>query len=189
MTTTAWGPLAPLIGTWESDDDGIDISFHSDQGKLGETRYRERTTYDAVGPVQLGTRTLYGLDYRTQAWRVGEDQPFHTEIGYWMWDHEQQLVVRCFLVPHATSLIAGGHVTPDASTLTLSSSLGSPTYGILSSQFFTAVAQTTRFDVTVTLRGDSYSYEQTTQVEYQEQPTVILHTDRNTLRRVHSTTA
>jgi hypothetical protein len=184
MPTTPWGPLAGLIGTWESGLDGLDVSFHSDKGKLGETKFRERTTFAPFGPINVGPHPLYGLDYRTATWRDGDERPFHTEVGYWMWDAANQQVVRCFIVPHATTLIAGASVAGDATSFKLESSLGSSSYGILSTTYLNTLAQTTRFDVSITIGVDSFSYEQTTVVEYQQKPTVILHTDRNTLRLV-----
>ena len=182
MPTTPWGPLAGLIGTWESGLDGVDVSFHSDKGKLGETKFRERTTFAPFGPVSVGPHPLYGLDYRTATWREGDESPFHTEVGYWMWDGANRQVVRCFIVPHATTLIAGATVDADATSFKLESSLGSTSYGILSTTYLNTLAQTTRFDVSISVGADWFSYEQTTTVEYQQQPTVILHTDRNTLR-------
>ena len=184
MPYAAWGPLAGMIGTWESGYDGLDVSFHSDQGKIGETRFRERTTFAPFGPVSVGPHPLYGLDYRSATWREGEDTPFHTEVGYWMWDGANHQVVRCFIVPHATALIAGATVEPDATTFKLESAAGSSTYGILSTTYLNALAQTTRFDVSLRIEADQYHYEQTTVVEYQRQPAVIMHTDRNTLRLV-----
>lgn len=184
MPTTPWGPLAGLIGTWESGLDGLDVSFHSDLGKLSETTFRERTTFAPFGPVSVGPHPLYGLDYRSATWRDGDERPFHTEVGYWMWDGVNHQVVRCFIVPHATTLIAGATVRADATSFKLESSLGSSTYGILSTTYLNTLAQTTRFDVSITVDADSFSYDQTTVVEYQQQPTIILHTDRNTLHLV-----
>jgi len=178
-----WGPLEGLIGEWVSDFDGIDISFHNDQGKLNETRYREETSFTPFGPVTLGGQTLYGLDYRTLAWRDADVEPFHREVGYWLWDAANEQVMRCFTVPHATTLMAGGTVRADDTTFKLSSALGSNTYGILSNQYLDALAKTTQYDVTIELGADYFKYDQSTVVEYQRHPTVILHTDRNTLRR------
>lgn len=182
--TSPWGPLHILIGEWASGYDGIDVAFHSDEGKLGETVFREETTYQPLGSVSIGARSLYGLDYRTAIWREGDASPFHTEIGYWLWDETTSQVVRCFIVPHATTLIAGGIVAPDATEMTLHAAQGSPTYGILSTPSLHAVAHTTRFDLTVHVEEDVLRYEQTTTVDYVQRHSSILHTDRNTLRRV-----
>jgi hypothetical protein len=179
-----WGPLAGLIGTWESGFDGLDVSFHNDSGKIGETPFRETTTFIPFGPVENVNRSLYGLDYRTGAWRQGEENPFHTEVGYWMWDAANKQVMRCFSFPLAVTLIAGATVEPDATSFRLEAVLGSNTYGILSSRYLDEVARTTRFEVTITMGADTFSYDETIVVEHRKSQTIIMHTDRNTLRRV-----
>ena len=179
-----WGPLAGLIGNWKSGLDGLDVSFHNDSGKIAETVFREKTTFSPFGPVENVDRSLYGLDYRTGAWREGEETPFHTEVGYWMWDATNKQVMRCFTFPLAVTLIAGATVEPDATSFRLEAVLGSNTYGILSSPYLDEVARTTRFEVTITLGGDTFSYDETIVVEHQKSQTVIMHTDRNTLKRV-----
>ena len=184
MANEEWGPLAGLIGTWESGFNGWDVSYHNDKGKIAETAYRETTTFKPFGPVDSGDQYLYGLDYRTAAYREGADQPFHTEVGYWMWDATHRQVVRCFMLPRATTLIAGGTAEPDATTFKLAAELGSNTYGILSNKYLDEVAKTTRFDVTVTVEGDIFTYDETTVVEHTKFPAVIMHTARNALKRV-----
>ncbi len=184
MAYEEWGPLGGLVGTWESGWDGLDVSYHNEDGKIEETVYREKVDFKPFGPVDNGEQHLYGLDYRMAAYRQGEDNPFHTEIGYWMWDAGAKQVMRCFMVPRASTLIAGATVEPDATTFRLEAVLGSNTYGILSNKYLDQVAKTTRFDVTITVTEDTFSYDETTVVEHQKWPTVIMHTDRNTLKLV-----
>jgi len=69
--------------------------------------------------VENGSQVLYGLDYRMAAWRGSEENPFHTEVGYWMWDARDSEVVRCFLIPRGSAVVAGGIVAADATTYTL----------------------------------------------------------------------
>jgi hypothetical protein len=184
MAYAEWGPLAGLVGTWESQYTGLDVAFHNDKGKIAETPYRENTTFKPFGPVDNGEQSLYGLDYRTAAWKRGEDTPFHTEVGYWMWDANTSEVMRCFLIPRASALIAGATVDANATSFKLEATLGSNTYGILSNRYLDAIAKTTRFDVSITIDADTFSYDETTVVEHQKHPTIIMHTDRNTLTRV-----
>ena len=184
MAYEEWGPLAGLIGTWESGWDGLDVSYHNDKGKIAETVYLEKATFKPFGPVDNGEQCLYGLDYRMSAYRQGEDAPFHTEVGYWMWDANERQVMRCFMVPRASTLIAGGTVEPGATTFKLEAVLGSNVYGILSNPYLDRVAKTTRFDVTITAENDTYSYDETTVVEHTKWPAIIMHTDRNVLKRV-----
>jgi hypothetical protein len=182
MANEQWGPLAGLIGTWEGDQ-GLDVSFHNEKGKVAETPYREKTTFKPFGPVENGAQVLFGLDYRTAAWRVGEDNPFHTEVGYWMWDVSDLQVMRCFLVPRASAVIAGATVQADATTFKLEAELGSNVYGILSNKYLDTIARATRFDVTITVNSDTFTYDETTVVEHQRTDSIIMHTDRNTLTR------
>jgi len=179
-----WGPLAPLAGRWASDYVGLDVSFHNDKGKIAEMLYREEASFEPYGPVSFGGQTLYGFEYRTTTWAQGSDTPAHREIGYWLWDAANHEVVRCLLTPFATTLMAGATVDPEATSFKLSAVLGSNSYGILTNQYLDAHAKTTRYDVTIDLADDTFAYEQTITVEYQHQPTIIVHTDRNTLRRL-----
>ena len=183
-TYAAWGPLAKLVGTWQSGWEGVDVSYHNDQGKLAETRYRETTSFKPFGPILTGDQRLFGLDYRTAAYRVDRGIPFHTEVGYWMWDAINKEVLRCFIVPQGSTLIAGATVEPDATRFQLSAVLGSNTYGILSNPYLDRFARTTRYDVTITLDDDTYAYDGTTVVEHVKHPAIILHSDRNRLHRI-----
>jgi hypothetical protein len=118
------------------------------------------------------------------AWREGEDNPFHTEVGYWLWDGGNRQVMRCFMVPRGSTLIAGGTVDPGSTKFTLEASLGSRDYGVLSNKYLDEFARTTRFEVTISVEGDVFTYDETTTVEIKRTGAVVLHTDRNVLQRV-----
>ncbi|MGH9019420.1 MAG: FABP family protein [Acidimicrobiales bacterium] len=186
MPMSQWGPLAGLIGTWESGFDGLDVSYHNVEGKIAETAYREESSFRAFGPVGGGDQRLFGLDYRTAIFGRDASEPFHSEVGFWMWDAAAQQVMRCVVLSHGQCTIAGGTVAADATTFRLEATLGSNTYGILSNPALDRAAHTTRFDLSVSLEGDTLSYDQTTVIEHLAWPTVLLHTDRNTLTRVDS---
>jgi hypothetical protein len=180
--TSAWGPLAGLIGTWEGNE-GLDISYHNAHGQVRETPYREHISMDPFGPVANGAQMLYGLDYRMAAWRPGEDSPFHTEIGYWLWDAEDGQVIRCFLVPRGTAQLAGGPSSANASSFALEANIGSETYGILSNRYLAAKARTIKYTCQVSVADGVFSYESTTTYLHCVGGE-IAHTDRNSLRRV-----
>src|SRR4051812_49992326 len=127
--TSAWGPLAALIGEWEGAE-GVDVAFANVEGRVVETPFRERITLEPFGPVANGSQELWGLDYRMAAWRMNEENAFHTEVGYWLWDADGGHVLRCFMVPRGTTLIAGGTASPTATSFSLEANLGSETYGI-----------------------------------------------------------
>ena len=178
------GPFAPLAGIWEGTD-GIDVAFNNETGKVKETPYRERVVFNPFGPVDNGTQCLFGLDYRMAAWRDGEEDPFHTEVGYWLWDAADGQVMRCFMVPRGSTLIAGGPATADSRKLVLQAEVGSESYGILSNLYLSGAARTVLYQCSLDIGDESWSYEQTTTVELAKRPgTPFAHTDRNTLKRV-----
>lgn len=177
------GPLAGLVGTWEGNQ-GIDVSFHHAEGRVGETPYREVNVFKPFGPVDNGTQSLFGLDYRGTAWRLGEDEPFHTEVGYWLWDAATGQVMKCFMVPRGSTLIAGGDATADATSFHLHAECGSETYGVLSNKYLIDAAKVLTFDMTVTVGDGEYSYDETTVYDLARTKSRIEHTDRNTLKRV-----
>ncbi len=179
---SAWGPLAALIGEWEGDR-GVDVSFHNAAGRVGETKYRERVTMEAFGPVDNGAQHLYGLDYRMAAWRFGEESPFHTEIGYWLWDADAGHVVRCFMVPRGVTVLAGGKASATDSTFSLEANVGDEIHGILSNPYLAAKARTTKYTCKVSVEGGAFTYDSCTTYVHATGG-VIAHTDRNVLRRV-----
>src|SRR3989441_1557060 len=136
-----WGPLAALIGEWEGDQ-GLDFAYATVDGKVKDTPYREKTSMKPFGPVENGSQVLFGLDYRMSAWRGGEELPFHTEVGYWLWDAADGQVMRCFMVPRGSTVLAGGATTADATSFTMRAEVGSETYGILSNPYLARLART-----------------------------------------------
>lgn len=180
----AWGPLAPLIGEWEGDE-GLDVAFNNEQGKIVETPFREKTTMKPFGPVANGSQSLYGLDYRTAAWRGDEDNPFHTEVGYWLWDAADGVVMRSFLIPRGSAVLAGGEAAAGATKYTMKADCGSEVFGIVSNPFLARSARTSSYEVVITVHEDgSWSYDETTKIEHARWTDVVVHTDRNRLRKV-----
>ncbi len=176
------GPLAALAGTWEGDK-GVDVSrVHS---KETETRYREKVVFEPLGPVNNGPQALYGLRYSMTAWRLGEDDAFHEELGYWLWDGGNKQVLRCFMVPRGVVINAGGDAEADAGSFHLSAEVGSETYGILSNKYLDESYKTMKYLLDVTINDDgSFSYKEDTQLWIPVNEAIFHHTDRNTLTKV-----
>ena len=179
----AWGPLAALIGEWEGEG-GLDVSFHNVEGSVGETPYREKVTMKPFGPVDNGQQTLYGLDYRMAAWRGDEEDPFHTEVGYWLWDAANGQVLRTFMVPRGMVVIAGGPASADSKKLEMSAERGSTTYGILSNQYLDVESNTPKYSCTINVGDGEWSYEGCTTYDVKSKNMTVQHTDKNTLKRV-----
>jgi len=180
--TKNFGPLAALAGTWEGDQ-GIDFSrVHS---KEIETKYRERIVFEPLGPVRNGPQELYGLRYSMTAWRLGEDDAFHEELGYWLWDAGNKQVLRCFMVPRGVLINAGGDAEADSKSFHLSAEVGSETYGILSNKYLDASYKTMKYELDVSIQDDgSFSYREDTQLWIPINEAIFHHTDQNTLTKV-----
>ena len=181
------GPLAPLAGTWESDD-GVDTSrIHS---KETVTKYRERAVFEPIGPVNNGPQKLYGLRYAMTAWPISEstgvsDDAFHEELGYWLWDKENGQVLKTLMVPRGVTVNAGGCVDEDSKSFRLEAECGSETYGIMSNKFLDETYKTKNYTVDVIIHDDGkFSYKQDTQLWIPINQSIFHHTDENTLEKV-----
>lgn len=178
------GPLAPLSGVWEGEK-GNDVAPDDDFG-VEKTAFRERLTFEPLGPVRNHAQTLYGLRYATKAWPRGSKDPFHEELGYWLWDPAARQVLRCFLIPRGVTVLAGGTVEPGARQFELRAEAGSPTYGICSNQFLDREFKTVRYTLKVTILDErTFSYEEDTELQIPGQP-IFHHRDGNTLTKVGS---
>jgi hypothetical protein len=108
-----WGPLGCLVGEWQAEG-GLDTAYSHSQAKVVATPYLEKLTFKPFGPVDNGSQALYGLDYKSAMWRGDEENPFHTEVGYWLWDGATGEIMRGFVVPRGITVLAGGTATADA---------------------------------------------------------------------------
>jgi hypothetical protein len=179
----AWGPLGPLVGDWEAAG-GLDTAFSHSRNEVLGTPYLERVTFKPFGPVENGSQSLHGLDYRTAMWRDDEDNPFHTEVGYWLWDGATGEVLRGFVVPRGITVLAGGTAAADAKQFSLAARPGDPHYSIGENTYLAQNASTLSYEVTVTINDDdTWSYDETTMLQMKELPEPFAHTDHNTLRR------
>ncbi len=184
---TALGPLAPLLGIWEGDK-GEDLA-PSDKAEGNRdpatSKYRERMVFEATGRVDNHEQQLFGLRYSTKAWRMGAPDPFHEEVGYWLWDPATKLVVRCFMPPRGMTILAGGNAEPDAREFSLEATSGSESFGICSSPFLLAEFKTVRYTLDVKLiDDDTLHYDEHTWLLLKGRTELFDHRDENTLRRV-----
>ncbi|HEX4924169.1 MAG TPA: heme-binding beta-barrel domain-containing protein [Bdellovibrionales bacterium] len=177
------GPLAALVGVWEGDK-GDDIA-PSDSRGVERNSYRERITFEQVGPVQNHEQSLNVLRYSTKATRLGETDSFHEELGYWSWEPRTQEVMRSFLIPRGIALIAGGKAEMDARQFRLIATSGSCTFGICVNPFldreFKILSYTLDLKV---LDENTFAYEEDTVLQIQGQKEPFHHRDKNTLKRV-----
>lgn len=177
------GPLAALAGRWEGDA-GVDEAPSASRGPM-TTRFRERAVFEPMGPVDNHEQVLFGLRYSTTAWRVGEADPFHEELGYWLWDATAGQVMRCFLVPRGVTILAGGRASATDRRFRMQASVGSATFGICSNPFLDVEFKTVRYELEVEFEaGDRFRYAEDTQLQMKGGSEIFHHRDSNTLTRV-----
>jgi hypothetical protein len=177
------GPLAGLAGIWEGDK-GTDVAPDDTPTDKEINKYRERMTFEPTGLVANHAQKLYGLRYTTMAWRLGADDPFHEEVGYWLWDAKDKQVLRCFIVPRGIALIAGGSAEADASAFELAAELDSPTYGICSNRFLDREFKTVSYALKFEQRdANTIHYWEDTVIQLEGVAELFHHTDENTLTR------
>ena len=178
------GPLAPFAGIWEGTK-GIDLAPDDDRVSVERNEFSEKVVLEPIGLVENHEQSLYGLRYSKMAWRLGAEDPFHEEVGYWLWDAAARQVMLSFIVPRGVTVLAGGTVEPDANSFKLSAEVGSEVFGICSGPFLDEEFKTVRYDIELTINADgSFSYAQNTQLHIKGQTEIFAHTDENTLRKV-----
>ncbi|MGB0575656.1 MAG: heme-binding beta-barrel domain-containing protein [Alphaproteobacteria bacterium] len=91
-----YGPLAGLIGVWTGDK-GMDIAPEPDGTE--HNPYYETITYTAIGDADNAEEQLLtALHYIQIVQRKSNDEVFHHQSGYWMWDAKlASLCIRCKL--------------------------------------------------------------------------------------------
>ena len=181
------GPLAALLGVWEGEK-GTDLA-PSDKAEnnreLVTSKYRERMVFEATGAVDNHEQELFGLRYSTKAWRIGADDPFHEELGYWMWDAASKLIIRCFMPPRGLTILAGGNAEADAREFSLEAKAGSEVFGICSSPFLTEEFKTVRYTLDVKMiDDDTLYYDSHIWLQMKGKSELFDHRDDNTLHRV-----
>lgn len=190
MTTTPeeiakLGPLGALAGVWEGVK-GADLAPSDDRG-TEENLFRERMTFTPIGLVDNHEQELYGLRYATMAWRLGVDDPFHEEVGYWLWDAERELVMRCFIVPRGVTVLAGGSAAADATSFEMTAEAGSDIFGICSNPFLDVEFKTVRYTLSLAFEGpDAFRYEEDSVLRMKGRAELFHHTDANTMHRVEA---
>ena len=183
MANEEFGPLAGLIGTWEGAE-GLDVSFSYEKKAVIETPYRETAVFNIVGDVDNGDQKLWVIDYTTAAIRIGEDEVFHTELGYWLWDPAREEVMRCFMVPRGSTILAGGKSKADATSFAMTAKQGGKGFGILSNPYLLEKAECTEYTFSCSIENGTWSYEEDTVLTMASTGGVLHHTDKNVLKKV-----
>ncbi len=179
----SYGPLASLIGTWKGDK-GMDIA--PDPEGREENPFNETMTFEAIGDViNAEKQNLAALRYHQVVSRKSDNEVFHNETGYWMWDAEQGLIMQALTIPRGVCLIAGGTFRESAQgnqiVFEVRAGINDADWAIVQSPFMRDNAKTLSFSHKISVRGDTLVYDETTVVDIYGNR--FDHTDENTLTR------
>jgi len=178
-----FGPLAGLVGTWKGDK-GLDVAPEPDGSE--ESPYYETIVFEAVGNVENAeSQVLAAVRYVQVVRRTSNDEVFHDQTGYWIWDAAAGIVIQSLTIPRAVCVLAGGEYAGAGDSkkvcLKVAARLGDPDWGVVQSPFMRDKASTREFRHELTIEGDRLSYFETTVVDIYGR--TFDHTDRNELTR------
>ena len=180
-----YGPLQPLIGTWNGDK-GKDVAPEPDG--VENNPYYETIIFSGVEDYVTNAeeQVLAAVHYRQVVKRKSNDIVFHDETGYWMWDASGGIIMHSLNIPRAVSLLAGGKHNGQSESdgsmvLEVSADQNSQDWQIIQSPFMRDNARTTNFKHKIVIANDVLSYSETTMVDIYGSE--FEHTDNNELRR------
>ena len=175
-----YGPLTGLIGSWTGDK-GMDISPEPEG--IEENPYYETIEFGAAGDLKnYGSQHLAIVSYHQVVKRKSNDEVFHDQVGYWLWDAGSQAVMQTLTIPRGVCVTAGGGALGSRPVvLGVRAKLGDADWGIAQSPFMRDNASTVAFDHRLTIDGDTLLYVETTTLEIYGRR--FEHTDQNALMR------
>jgi len=177
-----FGPLAAFVGTWRgsSGDDTAPDDFRG----VEKNAFREEIVFTPVGAANNHEQTLYCIGYTRTAWRLKEENPFHAQLGYWLWDPAAKRVMHSFMIPRGMTVLAAGDAEPNATVLEVKATRGSLTFGICSNPFLDEEFRTVAYEARVTLHHPNlFSYREDTQIQIKGQKDLFHHVDQNSLEK------
>jgi hypothetical protein len=183
-----YGPLNALIGTWVGDK-GLDIAPEPEGSE--QNPFHETITFEASGDVtNAESQHLAVLRYHQVVQRNSDNEVFHNETGYWIWDAERQTVMQTLTIPRGVSLVAGGIYSADSTDATdedrpveleVHAAADDSDWGIVQSPFMRDNAKTLSFSHRISVQGQQMAYNETTMLEIYGRR--FEHTDENVLHR------
>ncbi|MFT4614288.1 MAG: hypothetical protein ACI9NT_001433 [Bacteroidia bacterium] len=179
-----YGPLAALVGTWKGDK-GVDLAPEPD----GDERnpYYETIEFIAAGDVtNAEEQPLSIVRYHEVVRRKSNDELFHDQVVYWLWDPADDTLVESFTIPRGVA--AGGKLAQPVDlsgelVFEVAAEAGADEFGVIQAPFMFNKARTTGFSHTITVQGDEMRHSQSTVLEIYDKHSYD-HKDVNTQHRI-----
>ena len=179
-----YGPLTELIGVWKGNK-GVDISPEPDGTE--ESPYYETITFTEGGTLSNAkSQTLSVLYYRQIVQRKSNNEVFHDQTGYWLWDAEEKIIMHSLTIPRGVCLLAGGNHTGKKNkngnfVIEVLADIENKDWSIVQSPFMQKNARTTSFKCKVTVGDGKMTYSETIMLDIYGR--IFEHTDTNELIR------
>lgn len=179
-----YGPLVHLIGAWQGNT-GVDVSPEPDGQEASP--YYETLNYTAIGDVtNAESQQLVVVRYQQIVRRKSDDEVFHDETGYWMWDAATTTVMHSLTIPRGVCVLAGGQWSANENqendiSIAVSAKLDDPDWGIIQSPFMRDHAKTVEFRHEVRVEKEKLTYFETMVLEIYGK--TFEHTDQNELTK------
>ena len=124
------------------------------------------------------------MRYHQQVHRLSDAKALHDEIGYWMWDGAEQIIMHSLTIPRAVCILAGATYAPSPATterieLKVSARIDDPDGSIIQSPFMRDKAKTIGFEHQINVDSTSLTYKQTMVLDIYGK--IFDHRDENTL--------
>lgn len=176
------GPLRGMAGIWEGER-GMDVKPKADGPR--KQAYVEHIELQPIDPQTNGPQVFYGLRYHTHVVKPGQVKTYHDQVGYWLWEPAENMVIHTLTIPRAQVVMAAGKASADAKEFELVATNDAENYGIRSAPFLDHAFKTIEFRIKVTINPDgTWSYDEDTVMLIRGQPEPFHHTDRNTLTKI-----
>ena len=176
------GPLRRLAGIWEGMK-GVDVNPKAEGPE--RRQFLERIEMQPIDPQANGPQLFYGLRYHVHIVATDEDQTFHDQVGYWLYEPATGVIMQTVAIPRGQTALAGGHAERDASKLVVRAERGVTGYGICSTDFLEWAFRTDAYELEVSFLPDGrWSYVSTTVLQVRGRTDPFQHIDRNTLAKV-----
>lgn len=181
-----YGVLNFFIGKWESQGHTGDNVAPDPDREVENTKFKQVMNFEPIPNVENHEQELRVLRYSTMAWEEGtDDEPFHEEVGYLIWDKDNGQMIKSFIVPRGIAVNAGGTICEDAKEFNLQAKAGSSTYGVCSNLFLNDEFKTTQYDISYTIIDENtFSYNENTQIQMKGRELIFDHTEKNILKRL-----
>ncbi len=178
-----YGPLAQLLGKWVGNNKGLDTAPEADCG-TELNPYIDEIIFTVAGAAENAEeQQLVAVRYHHVVRKQENGLIFHDQIGHWIYEPDTGLVMHSLTIPRAVCVLAGGGITQNGGeyTFKVKASAGSETFGIVQSPFMLEKAKTKAFQMSLAVKGDEMSYEETTSLHIYGKD--FEHVDKSTLIR------